>query len=203
MFTTGIRRWATFCKWLPSFSSLKVVDQTTVLKTAVMQLSILRAVISFNPCSSEWRINLPVNHFSPKLDLQDVKQLMSPQMVELHLKFICSMKKLKPDEAIIMLLALITLFSNENDRLEDAQLIGRFQDRYISLLQRYCDWKYGPVDGKRTLARLLSLMSDLREISDMHSDHELRLANHEILEIHQQVFITPLQSHVFSPDYTI
>ena len=80
-----------------------------------------------------------------------------------------------------MLLALITLFSNENDRLEDAQLIGRFQDRYISLLQRYCDWKYGPVDGKRTLARLLSLMSDLREISDMHSDHELRLANQEIL----------------------
>jgi hypothetical protein len=23
------------------------------------------------------------------------------------------------------------------------------------------------------------------------------------LEVHQQVFITPLQSHVFSPDYTI
>jgi hypothetical protein len=54
------------------------------------------------------------------------------------------------------------------------------------------------VDGKRTLARYLSLMSDLREISDMHSEHELRLTNQEILEIHQQVESLPPSSLSFN-----
>jgi hypothetical protein len=47
MFTTGIRRWAAFARSMREFSSLCRQDQSSLLQSAVMQLSILRAVASF------------------------------------------------------------------------------------------------------------------------------------------------------------
>ena len=47
MFTTGIRRWAAFSRSMREFSSLRRQDQAQILQAAVMQLSILRAVASF------------------------------------------------------------------------------------------------------------------------------------------------------------
>ena len=114
-----------------------------------MQLSILRAVASFRMSEKEWRINTPVNEFTPTLSLEDVQRLLSPQLAEMHLTFISSMHKLQVDEPTIMLLSLITLFTPERADLVDRQSISRAQEEYILLLERYCNWKYGTDDKGR------------------------------------------------------
>ena len=149
MFTTGIRRWAAFSRSITAFSSLCRQDQATLLQAAVMQLSILRAVASFRMSEKEWRINTPVNEFTPTLSLEDVQRLLSPQLAEMHLTFISSMHKLQVDEPTIMLLSLITLFTPERADLVDRQSISRAQEEYILLLERYCNWKYGTDDKGR------------------------------------------------------
>lgn len=149
MFTTGIRRWAAFSRSLTEFSSLSRQDQANLLQSAVMQLSILRAVASFRMSEKEWRISTPVNEFTPALSLEDVQRLLSPQLAEMHLSFISSVQKFQVDEPTIMLLSLITLFTPERADLIDRQAIGNAQDQYILLLKRYCIWKYGPNDKGR------------------------------------------------------
>ncbi len=149
MFTTGIRRWAAFARSLTEFSSLCRQDQATLLQAAVMQLSILRAVASFRMTDKEWRINTPVDEFTPSLSLEDVQRLLSPQLAEMHLTFISSMQKLKVDEPTIMLLSLITLFTPERADLVARESIVKAQEQYILLLERYCHWKYGPDDKGR------------------------------------------------------
>ena len=149
MFTTGIRRWAAFARTLDEFSSLGRQDQAAILQAAVMQLSILRAVASFRIEDKEWRINTPVNEFTPSLSLQDVQRLLSPQLAEMHLTFISSMQKLQTDEPTIMLLSLITLFTPDRGELVARQAIAQAQDKFIFLLERYCAWKYGPNDRNR------------------------------------------------------
>lgn len=149
MFTTGIRRWAAFSRSLELFTALSRQDQATLLQAAVMQLSILRAVVSFRISEKEWRINTPVNEFTPSLSLEDVQRLLTPQLAEMHLSFISSMQKLQVDEPTIMLLSLVTLFTPERAELVDRQAIAAAQDYFILLLKRYCNWKYGPDDKSR------------------------------------------------------
>ncbi len=149
MFTTGIRRWAAFSRSVTAFASLSRQDQATLLQAAVMQLSILRAVASFRMSEKEWRINTPVNEFTPTLSLEDVQRLLSPQLAEMHLTFISSMQKFQVDEPAIMLLSLITLFTPERADLIDRESIAKAQEQYILLLERYCCWKYGPGDKGR------------------------------------------------------
>lgn len=149
MFTTGIRRWATFSRSLSEFNSLCREDQATILKAAIMQLSILRAVASFRMDEKEWRVGTPVDEFTPSLTLQDVQRLLTPQLAEMHLTFISSMRKLQVDEPTIMLLSLITLFTADRGDLIDRERIAKTQDDYVCMLKRYCTWKYGPSDRNR------------------------------------------------------
>lgn len=149
MFTTGIRRWATFARSLAEFNGLCREDQATILKAAIMQLSILRAVASFRIDDKEWRVSTPVDEFTPSLTLEDVQRLLSPQLAEMHLTFITSMHKLRVDEPTIMLLSLITLFTPDRGDIVDREPIAKTQDEYILLLKRYCVWKYGPPDRNR------------------------------------------------------
>ena len=152
-----------------------------------MQLSILRAVASFRMQDKEWRINTPVNQFTPSLSLEDVQRLLSPQLAEIHLTFISSMHKLCVDEATIMLLSLITLFTAESPDLIERSAVAAVQEDYILLLQRYCSWKYGPDDKGKTFANLLAKMSDLRELSDLHSDHQVRFANQDLQKLYREI----------------
>lgn len=149
MFTTGIRRWATFARSLTEFNALCREDQATILKAAIMQLSILRAVASFRMDDKEWRVNTPVDEYTPSLSLKDVQRLLSPQLAEMHLAFISSMHKMRVDEPTIMLLSLITLFNPDRGDLINREQIAKTQDDYILLLKRYCVWKYGPPDKNR------------------------------------------------------
>lgn len=191
MFTTGIRRWAAFARSLSEFSSLCRQDQANILQAAVMQLSILRAVASFRMSEKEWRINTPVNEFTPSLSLEDVQRLLSPQLAEMHLTFISSMHKFKVDEPTIMLLSLITMFTPDRADLVARESIAKTQEQYILLLERYCNWKYGPADKGRTFANLLAKMSDLRELSDLHSDHQVRFANQDLHKLYQELDAEP------------
>lgn len=47
----------------------------------------------------------------------------------------------------------------------------------------------------RTFANLLAKMSDLRELSDLHSDHQVRFANQELHKLHQEID-TETQPHM-------
>jgi len=187
MFTTGIRRWATFSQMLPEFSMLIREDQMLLLQAAAMQLSILRSVAAFKISDKVWFGKCTEQQPAPILRLEDVKRLLSTELAEMHVEFISSMQKLQVDEPTLMLLSLITLFNSEKHGLINTQMISNAQDYYILLLRRYCNWKYGLDDKHRTHTKLLAKMSDLRALSDVHSDHQVRLSMESLKQIYNAV----------------
>ena len=48
-----------------------------------------------------------------------------------------------------------------------------------------------PFEFLRTFANLLAKMSDLRELSDLHSDHQVRFANQDLHKLYQELDAEP------------
>jgi hypothetical protein len=79
------------------------------------------------------------------------------------------------DEPTIMLLILIVLFTPERAGLLRTRWIEKYQAYYTSLLERYMGWRFGTTRSKYMFGKLLTKLSDLRELSDTHNRHNLQL----------------------------
>jgi len=79
------------------------------------------------------------------------------------------------DEPIIMLLSLIVLFTPERKDLVYTKWIERYQAHYTYLLKRYMKWRFGMIKSSYVFGKLLTKLSDLRELSDTHNQNNLHL----------------------------
>lgn len=77
-----------------------------------------------------------------------MKNLVSPELFEMHMSFIQKIQKLKADEPTIMLLLLIVMFYPERSDLEDVATVSAAQEKYCELLRKYVNWRYGPEGSK-------------------------------------------------------
>lgn len=78
-----------------------------------------------------------------------MQRLVSRELFEMHITFIFHMKRLRIDEPIAMLLIMTVLFSPERIPVNNLAKIGRSQERYLMLLKKYVNWKFGHAAGSR------------------------------------------------------
>ena len=185
MFGTLIRRFACYARMMPDFAGLPFHDQSVLLKGGVLEMCLLRGALVFDPVSNRWPdVNMSLYKDAPVLKLDDIGHLTSTRLFQMHLDFIACIKAMNVDEPTIMLLILIVLYTPERPGLEHAEWVEKYQSYYTSLLEHYMNWRYGLAKAKFMFGKLLTRLSDLRELSDTHNHHNLRLG-----KLHKQFFI--------------
>ncbi len=176
MFGTLIRRFAFFSRMMADFSSLPFQDQSCLLKGGVLEMCLLRGALVFDPQTNRWpTANMSMYKDMPVLKLDNIVHLTSSRLFQMHLDFISCIRQMSVDEPTIMLLILIVLFTPERTGLIHADWIEKFQTYYTSLLEHYLNWRFGLAKAKFMFGKMLTKLSDLRELSDTHNHANLRL----------------------------
>ncbi|XP_021952466.1 retinoic acid receptor beta isoform X2 [Folsomia candida] len=187
MFTTILRRFAFFSKLVPEFRDLNREDQGNLLKASVLEMVMLRGALSFDIENHRWpNTNLEFLKNCPQLRVQDMQNLVSPELFEMHMSFIKRIQNLKVDEPTVMLLLLIVMFYPERSELEDVAKVNKAQEKYCELLSKYVNWRYGK-EGKKLYPKLLTQLSNLRQLNDLHTEYHLNLAEKEVNVIRQDL----------------
>lgn len=188
MFGTLIHRYAFYSRMIEDFIRLPFTDQSLLLKGGVLEMCLLRGALAFDPANNHWpNVNMSIYKNAPVLKLGNMSHMTSFKLFQMHMDFIKSVQKLGADEATIMLLILIVLFTPERADLQQTEAIAFAQNRYSALLQRYTNWRYGHVQARIIFSKLLTKLSDLRELSDSHNHHHLHLRREEISSIQHQL----------------
>lgn len=178
MFGTLIRRYAYYARLMPDFASLPFNDQSILLKGGVLEMCLLRGVLVFDPVNNHWpNVNMAMYKNAPVLKLDNIVHLTSNKLFQMHMDFIKCVKQMNVDEPIIMLLILIVLFTPERTGLQCSDWVDRYQGHYTTLLEHYINWRFGMRKAQAMFSKLLTKLSDLRELSDFHNHHNLRLGN--------------------------
>ena len=176
MFGTLIRRFAFYARLMADFSSLPFQDQSILLKGGVLEMCLLRGALVFDPQTNCWpNANMSMYKDAPVLKLDNIGHLTSTRLFQMHLDFISCIQQMSVDEPTIMLLVLIVLFTPERAGLIHSEWIEKYQAYYTSLLEHYLNWRFGPVKAKFMFGKMLTKLSDLRELSDTHNHYNLRL----------------------------
>ncbi|KAK8747683.1 hypothetical protein OTU49_016531, partial [Cherax quadricarinatus] len=188
MFTTIVRRFAYFARLFPEFCDLPPQDQENLLRSGILEMSLIRGVQSFDTENNRWpNTKQQLYKDAPTLNVEDMKKLVSCELYEMHMKFIHSLKELNVDEPVMMMLLLTVLFTSDRPGLLGAPTIQALQDHYLQLLRKYLGWRYGSHNAPILYPRLLIKLTDLRELNDQHTEYNLKLAKQEIAEIQMQL----------------
>lgn len=170
-----MRRLALYARMMTHFACLTSHDQRILLKGGILEMCLLRDAFAFDINNSRWpNTSMPMYKDSPILTLEELRKLVSPHVLEKHLEFISSIQQLGIDEATIMLLSLVALFTNRPG-LSRPDMVERSQVFYTSLLKRYTAWHCGPDRSRTIFSKLLTKLTDLRELSEDHNDQTMYL----------------------------
>ena len=176
MFGTLIRRFAFYARLMADFSSLPFQDQSCLLKGGVLEMCVLRGALVYDPLKNRWpNANMSMYKDAPVLKLGNIGHMTSSRIFHMHMEFINCIQQMGVDEPTIMLLVLIVLFTPERAGLIRANWIEKYQAYYTSLLERYMSWRFGMPRSKFMFSKLLTKLSDLRELSEIHTSHNLQL----------------------------
>ncbi len=176
MFGTLISRFGFYSRLMPDFSSLPFPDQSNLLKSGVLEMCVLRGALTFDPLNNRWpNTNMSMYKDAPSLKLGNITHLTSNRVFQMHMDFISCIQQMGVDEPTIMLLVLIVLFTPERTGLIRPKWVETYQAYYISLLERYMGWRFGLPRSKLMFCKLLTKLSDLRELSESHNGQNLKL----------------------------
>ena len=129
-----------------------------LLRHGILEMSILRLTLDFNPTVSSWSSGLHLDNFTP---------LTSSVASQMTADFITSLQKLGVDELTIMLLSLVVLFTADRSILLRTQVIEKHQIHFALLLQRYSVWRCGRDQSQIIFGKCLTKLNDLRELSEL------------------------------------
>ena len=178
MFGTLIRRFAFYARLMADFSSLPFQDQSSLLKGGVLEMCVLRGALVYDPLQNRWpNANMSMYKDAPVLKLDNIGHMTSNRIFQMHVEFIHCIQQMGVDEPTIMLLVLIVLFTPERPGLIRIKWIEKYQAYYTSLLERYMSWRFGPTRSNIMFSKLLTKLSDLRELSDTHNRQNVQLGN--------------------------
>jgi len=139
-------------------------------------MCLLRGALVFDPQTNRWpTANMSMYKDMPVLKLDNIVHLTSSRLFQMHLDFISCIRQMSVDEPTIMLLILIVLFTPERTDLVHTDWVEKFQSYYTSLLEHYLNWRFGMAKAKFIFGKMLTKLSDLRELSDTHNHANLRL----------------------------
>ncbi|XP_077179343.1 nuclear receptor subfamily 1 group I member 3 [Paroedura picta] len=175
-----------FAKEIPSFRSLPIEDQISLLKGATLEICQIRFNTVFNEETNTWEFG---EHC---YTIQDGAMLGFQQLyLETLLKFHVTLKKLRLHEAEYVLLQALVLFYPDNVNVVQQDEIDRTQEQIALTLKTYTDRRHPLPEGRFLYAKLLLLLAELRSLKVENT--------REILRIDQDLTsMTPLLSEIIS-----
>ena len=176
MFGTLIRRLAFYSRLMADFANLSHNDQGILLKGGVLEMCLLRGALVFDPFNNRWpNVNMQIYKDAPTLKLGNIGHMTSSHLFQKHMEFISCVQAMGVDEPTIMLLVMIVLYTPERAGLIQKEWIERCQSHYTTLLEHYLNWRFGLRKSKGMFGKLLTKLSDLRELSETHTGNHMKL----------------------------
>lgn len=160
---------------LKDFDQFSEDDKVCLLKGSAIEIMV---------CSSNTLFNTKTHAFTNYLS-RDQRAIMDDQIMpldpllkklwgeELFVRtksFLISMCNLEVDEVTSTLLAPVILFSPDRSNIVDLKLVKSFQVKYVSLLQKYMNWRYGVEVTENIYPKLLLQIVNIRTLSLAHSE---------------------------------
>ncbi|XP_064646765.1 retinoic acid receptor alpha-A-like isoform X2 [Lineus longissimus] len=189
--TAGIVCIVNFAKRVPGFLSLSNSDQITLLKSACLEIIILRLSSRFNEVDS-------TISFSNGLTLNR-EQLQCGGfgvITETIFNFAASMKQLNVDDTEYALLSAVCLISGDRSGLESSERIEHMQEPILAALNHYVKQQHPR--QSHIFAKVLMKLTDLRSISVAGAKTVLSMQNEmsplirEMLDRKENVQIPPI-----------
>uniref|UniRef100_A0ACB8G832 Uncharacterized protein n=1 Tax=Sphaerodactylus townsendi TaxID=933632 RepID=A0ACB8G832_9SAUR len=181
-----------FAKAIPTFRSLLIEDQISLLK----RLRLLRSARSGSTQSSTEETNAWESPVGPSTATPSKMVALSGfQQVYLEplLKFHISLKKLRLHEAEYVLLQALVLFYPDHVDVTQRDQIDQTQEKIALTLKNYIDQRHPLPEGRFLYAKLLLLLAELRTLKVentrqiLHIDHNKNFTS-----------MTPLLSEIIS-----
>ncbi|XP_067938278.1 nuclear receptor subfamily 1 group I member 3-like isoform X3 [Watersipora subatra] len=149
-----VHRLIQFIRLLPEFDSLNEHDRTTVLKGGILEAFIMRSAIVFEDSGRSESLANPNNK----------------SIVAEHLKFIRKFNAVaKWDKVIMILGAIVQLFSDDIPDLQNRDSITKAARRYDRLMQSYLRSKYTASEVKDLYQQIKRMLQDVRAYSQVFS----------------------------------
>ncbi|CAG2117236.1 unnamed protein product [Medioppia subpectinata] len=181
IFFKAIQQFALFVQTFPAFGAIPTADKQVLLRGGVLELCFLRGAFSYDMRGKHWRYDTGVIYSD------SLQTLLTKDLLEKHMQFIKTVKRLRIDEPTYILLSLVILLTADREGLTAGQLVQSEQEKYLLLLKSYMAWRYGPRVSALLYPKLLLKLADLRELAEAHTDYELLLGRHELRQIQHKL----------------
>ncbi|XP_035714030.1 uncharacterized protein LOC110857806 isoform X2 [Folsomia candida] len=191
--STSIRRFVCFARMLSEFERLSLHDQANLLRRSVLEMFIIRGAFTFNfekgGCYFD-DDNLPEKY--PEVHLDECAGMYPEELTEMHIQDYRKIRSLAPDEASIMLLIPLALFSDcgGNDsctEFDDLAGINAAQEFYTGLLQKYLKHVWGEQKGRLEFPRLLAKLVDITQAAQLYQGFPLKLTEDQVDKMHKHL----------------
>lgn len=170
-----VKRVITFAKLIPDFRKLDINDQMCLLQGGTMEIFIMSSSSLYDQISNKFvnvvskDRNIQGNDAS-SIQLDMFRLIWSEDVFEKTIGFLKSMMEMRIDEATLILILPLILFSPDRRDLKNRHKIYLNQAKYSYLLKKYMIWKYGlNQETIKLYNRLLLKLIELRTLHEMHS----------------------------------
>lgn len=176
VFANTVSRLVQYASYLPRFRHINANDRAILLKHGVLAMAILRGTMVYDSGNSFFSLKTAERRDSGvNISIEEMKQVLDEKLCHDHSKFVKAMKSLQLNEATLMLLKMVVLFSSDRIGLTDTVSITKEQEFYTDLLHRYMRWWYGEENAKIIYPKMLHRLVDLRSLTEAHSDNTVNI----------------------------
>jgi hypothetical protein len=170
-----IQRLVLFARMLKDFDAFSEDDKVNLLKGSAIEVIVWSSNTLFNPKTHTF-----TNYIS-----RDQRAVMDEQIIPLDplliklwgdelfnrtKTFLIAMCHLHVDEVTSTLLVPVILFSPDRSNIKDLDLVKRLQIKYVTLLQKYMNWRYGIEQTENIYPKLLLQIINIRALSLGHAE---------------------------------
>ncbi|XP_012946296.1 vitamin D3 receptor B [Aplysia californica] len=201
-------------KHVTFFKKLHKNDQISLLKGSVVDIMMLRSAVNYDPFTESWSLSTKSclsegssNAGGERISAELLKtsSAETKQLFMTYSKFIKSlMFTLHGDLLALKLLIIMSLFSADRLPMVHHDHVQSIQETYARILEDYLCHRF---NGESTLfARVISKLTDLRNINEVHSRMLLTMKMDEFEPLLLEIFDLPADaqspSSGFAPSST-
>lgn len=159
-----------FAKEIPSFRSLSIEDQISLLKGATMEVSQIQFNSIFNLETNQWECGKII------LSIED-GALIGFQWVFLEplLKFHITFRKLRLHESEYVLMQALALFSPDRSGVIEHDIIDEIHEKTALTLKCYIDYHHPLPESRFLYAKLLSLLAELCTLNEENAKQMIHI----------------------------
>ena len=170
-----IQRLVLFARMLKDFDLFSEDDKVNLLKGAAIEIMVCSSNTLFNPKTHTFTNYLSRDQ-QAVMDDQVMpldpllKKLWGETLFDRTRNFLISMCNLQVDEVTSTLLVPVILFSPDRSNINDLAQVKRLQSKYVTLILKYMNWRYGHEQTENIYPKLLLQIVNIRTLSVAHAE---------------------------------